>query len=40
MNWERILFIVVFLLEKVLADDDKDGRPNIFDDYPGDKERK
>lgn len=40
MNWSSILNVIVFLIEKILADDDKDGRPNLFDSNPTDPNEK
>lgn len=40
MNWHLILNVFIVLLEKVLKDSDGDGRPDMFDSDPKNKDIK
>jgi hypothetical protein len=39
MNWIAVLNILLYVLGKI-KDTDQDGRPDVFDKYPNDPERK
>lgn len=40
MSWDKILMIVLLIIEKVLKDSDEDGRPDILDSAPADPNKK
>lgn len=40
MDWMKLLSVVMWIIDKVMKDSDKDGRPDIFDSEPENPEVK